>query len=139
VPPEMLPCQVSIEKGGKLSYHNKLNAYLRKHFNRMYSEIYDFQFSAVMPRDPGLHFMIGPTVRTATNGGRYHVVVGLNGEFLWDPHPSRAGLTYVERWGLLGPIPERLEQDWAERIPKMDPEIADSMYSCVCPSCRKDA
>lgn len=134
VPPESLPCQVTVEKD-KLSFHNKLNAYLEKHWNRIYSVIYDYQLYAVLPRPPGLHLMIGPTVRTPVNG-RHHVVVAKYGEMIWDPHPSHAGLTSVESWGLFGEIPERIIKDRMERSIKMDPQLVEDLYKCVCPSCR---
>lgn len=41
----------------------------------------------------GRSIVIGPTVR----GTGDHAVVGDGGEIAWDPHPSRAGLTRVDR------------------------------------------
>lgn len=45
------------------------------------------------------HLMIGDTVR-----GLKHAVVGRNGSVVWDPHPSRAGLTTVTEMEFLIPL-----------------------------------
>lgn len=113
----------SIEWGP--SYQTPLNAFLRKHHGLTYGELYEHQWPAVMPRDPGFHFLIGPTVRTPTSGCK-HVVVARYGEMVWDVHPSRAGLTMIERWGVLAPFPEGWARTWNE-IP------------CVCPACATEA
>lgn len=49
----------------------------------------------------GLHLLVGRTVRDST-----HVVVGYDGEMIFDPHPSNAGLTeitYIEIFIALRP------------------------------------
>lgn len=112
IDPEELPSQVRYDVrertySGWGSYLNVLNGYLAKHHGLMYAEIYEYQIGAVMVRDPGWHMLIGPTVRTeahrAANAHHInHMVVARYGELIWDPHPSRAGLTEVERWGVLG-------------------------------------
>jgi hypothetical protein len=47
--------------------------------------------------------------------GYNHATVYSNGNLLWDPHPSRAGLLSVTMWSVLvptGPIWNRLAQGW---------------------------
>lgn len=44
----------------------------------------------------GHHAMMGPGPR-----GCWHAVVGYRGTVVHDPHPSRAGLTLVKRYGFL--------------------------------------
>ncbi len=50
-----------------------------------------------MPEVP--HFMSGISPR-----GHGHRVVGVGGRVVWDPHPSRAGLTSVYSVGILVPL-----------------------------------
>lgn len=121
VDPAALPAQVEIE-ADKRSYQNSLNVYLFKHHGLCYTVMYDFMFPIVLLREPGWHMMEGPTVRTPNNGGREHVVVGRHGVMAWDPHPSRAGLTYALRWSFLVPPPARAVGYWVDK-------------SCECPAC----
>ena len=104
------------------SYSNALNGYLRKHHGLAYTEIYDFQFVALTIKEPGIHLLAGPTVRTADNGMQ-HVVVARHGEMIWDPHPSRVGLLKGERIGLLVPFPQQWER------------THDEFCKCQCPTC----
>lgn len=127
--PAELPDQVAIE-AAKKSYSNALNAFLERHHGLMYSEVYDYQIGALAVRDPGWHMLVGPTVRTASNGGRNHVVVARHGVMVWDPHPSRAGLIEVERWGILASLPARILQFRDERRAQGDTEM-----TCACPKC----
>lgn len=106
------------------SYNNALQAYLRKHHGLSYVEMHTpSELLGYLDVKPGVyHMMTGRTVRTATNGSR-HVVVGLSGQMVWDPHPSRAGLTDDIKWSFLIPIPA----DW--RVERGAPN------PCVCPAC----
>jgi hypothetical protein len=130
-----LPDQVEIEREDR-SYWNLLNAYLKKHHGSIYSELYDWQFSAIEIRDPGLHIMVGPTVRTPDKG-TFHAIVGRRGEPFWDPHPSRAGLTKVDRWGIVSKATEQILRDEAERIAssELDSWLRKNL-TCICPKCQ---
>lgn len=114
-----LPSQVEIEARGG-SYNNALQDYLGKHHGlalvvlRLPVEAY------AQLRVVGYHLMIGATERTATNGV-HHVVVGRDGEMVWDPHPSRAGLIGKAEWELIVPRPE----EWSSKL-----------SPCQCPRCR---
>lgn len=132
VPAAELPDQVAVQGGNHVqgkSYHNALNAYLDVHHGRMYSELFGFQLTGVLPREPGFHLLVGPTERTPVNGMN-HVVVAHYGEPFWDVHPSRAGLTKVERWGIVAPLPDWLRQERAEKR-----AAGESAYVCICPRC----
>ena len=134
VEPDTLPSQVEIEKR-RLSYNNALNSYLYLHHGLCYSEVYDYQFTGLEVRRDwhmGHHLLVGPTERTATNGGINHVVVACQGEPVWDPHPSRAGLLSVERWGLLGHVQER--QLANRKVQLARPDCCPTMR-CLCPAC----
>jgi hypothetical protein len=127
VEPETLPSQAEIErvppgeKWGK-HYGNALNAYLRRHHGLFYVQLDPHQVAPFARlREPGHHLLVGPTVRTPETGAK-HVVVARHGEPIWDPHPSRAGLTGVTGWGFLVPFPAYWAETW-DRIP------------CVCPAC----
>lgn len=152
IDPEELPSQVRYDVrertySGWGSYLNVLNGYLAKHHGLMYAEIYEYQIGAVMVRDPGWHMLIGPTVRTeahrAANAHHInHMVVARYGELTWDPHPSRAGLTEVERWGVLGPLPDRLRRQNLERADKFAADAREDaadyrrvLIDCLCPAC----
>lgn len=111
----------------KFSYLNALNAYLDTHHGLVYVEVHRPAIAVLPP--PELHLMSGPTVRTPTSGVN-HVVVARRGELAWDPHPSRAGLTAVERWGLVMPMPDdwkRQRDEWRRK------NVAE--IRCVCPAC----
>ena len=45
------------------------------------------------------HLVIGRTAR-----GTLHACVGLNGKVVWDPHPSRSGLTEIIEFEFLVPL-----------------------------------
>lgn len=130
VDPAELPCQVSIEVG-KRSYNNALLWYLEKHHGLMYSELQDYQFPALDVRQPGWHVALGPTVRTAVHG-KHHAVVAHRGTPVWDPHPTRAGLLEVQRWGILAPLPGRIAAEREARRAKYPGE-----WGCECPACLK--
>jgi hypothetical protein len=117
VPAEALPDQHLIESrhkdgsvpdyAGHHSYSNALNAYLFKHHGLGYMQEPAWKLGAFTLRDPGLHLLIGPTVRTCEGGDGariLHCVVGRHGEQVWDPHPSRAGLLSVISWGWLADV-----------------------------------
>jgi hypothetical protein len=141
LPAEELPDQSSIERYGEderkrlggnwppvlswLLYQNVLNRYLMLHHSLIYGEIAHWLTPALQVRAfGGLHLLEGPTVRTPESGIE-HVIVGRRGEPVWDPHPSRACLTKIERWGIISPVPPGYEQN-----PKMLRELP-----CLCPSC----
>lgn len=110
-------------------YNNFLQEYLRKHHGLAYVEMHmpASALAMVAIRDPGWHLMTGETVRTPINKSR-HVVVGRYGQIVWDPHPSRAGLTGDDiRYALLAPWPKEWSGPWREGI------------SCVCPACEASA
>lgn len=127
VDPTLLPAQHDHEwrdEYGKIcgSYRNPLNAYLRIHHNLAYCELYPPQWRVIEKLvGSGIHMMTGPTVRTPQNG-RNHVVVAHHGEMVWDPHPSHAGLTEVNTWGVLAPFPDEWMDTWKD-VP------------CPCPTC----
>lgn len=71
-------------------YFGPLNQYLAAH-GLVYLEVEPFAVS-------GWHVLLGNSSR-----GIRHAAVGYNGWLIWDPHPSRAGLSDVIRWGALLP------------------------------------
>lgn len=115
---EELPSQVAIEAAGG-SYNNALQAYLAKHHGKGYVAMHVPGEAYEQLRISGYHLMIGATARTPTSGV-HHVVVGLDGAMVWDPHPSRAGLTDEISWALITSRPKA----WKE---PRDP--------CACPRC----
>lgn len=134
VPAGSLPDQVAIEGEGRRgsSYNNALQAYLDEHHGLMYAELYDWQVGGILVRAAdGLHVAIGPTARTAGHGLN-HVVLARQGETVWDPHPSRAGLLSVEEWGVLCPIPASIREQRRKRR-----EGKNLMEGCRCPACAK--
>lgn len=135
VDPTYLPDQVALEAAGK-NYHNALNAYLEHHHGMVYCELEDFVTLTVMPREPGWHLLSGPTVRTCEPKNIHHVVVARYGQMVWDPHPSRAGLLSVRRWGVLGPLHERVRA-WRKEMTKRSPGQWE--FHCVCPVCQSEA
>jgi len=120
VGPEKLPDQVEIESSGR-SWHNAIRAYLYRHHSglMLFDQVRFPLFGALAPT--GHHLMVGETVRTPESG-ILHVVVGYRGREVWDPHPSRAGLTRCTTWEFLAPIEEGWRETW-DRVP------------CVCPAC----
>jgi len=123
--PEEMPSQMQIEAEGKY-YSNYLNCYLIKHHDRFYFELEGWQCVGLMVREPGWHCLTGPTIRTPENHVN-HVVVARYGEPVWDPHPSRAGLTQVKKWGLV--VPYRNQWDTMAQNRPDD-------FACHCPACR---
>lgn len=105
-----------------LSYNDALQAYLRKHHGLAYVEIFSPPEVFVNLRSVGYHILNGHTVRSAAQNGGTHVVVAKDGEMVWDPHPSRTGLTEVLRWAFLTPFPKAWERGFEN-------------VSCVCPEC----
>ncbi len=102
-------------------YGNELNAYLRKHHSLTYANVPPYIMTGLLVKPPGIHMLSGETVRTKYNRST-HVVVAKNGELLWDPHPSRAGLTKIIYWSFLVPYPG----DWKE---------SGLLLECHCPDC----
>lgn len=137
IEPDRLPCQVTIERAG-VSYLNSLNSYLILHHGLVYGEIYEWQFSALRPRADrhnGYHCLVGPTARTPINHFK-HVVVGRFGRQVWDVHPSRDGLTHIERWGTMGDARED-QRDGRSRQLEDDSKHGLSM-TCLCSECMGD-
>jgi hypothetical protein len=134
-----LPSQVLVESVGS-SYWNAINSYLIDHHGLFYSELFDYQFAGVRIHHAwygGYHLLIGPTIRTPVSG-RNHVTVGRLGRVAWDPHPSRAGLTQVEKWGILGkanPVTQVEKRQWFRRPGQTHP---DPTMWCLCPTCCPD-
>jgi hypothetical protein len=137
IDPAEMPPQVDYDKrepteGGGFryvgpSYMGVLQAYLREHHGLAYVEMHHPAelLAQLSIREPGIHMMTGRTVRSASNGNLRHVVVARHGQVLWDPHPSRAGLTHDIQWAFLIPFPE----GWDKH------HNAD----CVCPRCARSA
>jgi hypothetical protein len=133
VEPRALPSQTAVEAQGK-AYQNALNAYLEHHHGMLYTELEDYQTLGVTLPDPGWHLLVGPTVRTTPERRIHHCVVGHHGAPAWDPHPSRAGLTEVRRWGILCPLHDRLRR-WRKEMLEKSP--GDWDFLCVCPTCAR--
>jgi hypothetical protein len=131
VNPDELPDQVEFDTSGK-SYMNALNAYLEAHHGLIYSEIEDFVTVGLLPREPGWHVLIGPTVRTKPPKEIHHCIVGHYGVPIWDPHPSRAGLLIVRRWGIIAPLHDRI-RTWRK---EMMEKGSDWEFACVCRKCK---
>lgn len=106
------------------SYNNVLQNYLRTHHNLAYVEMHTPSelLESLLVRPHVFHMMTGRTVRTPVNKSR-HVVVGRGGQMIWDPHPSRAGLTDEIKWSFLVPFPK----EWGNSPIHQD--------ECVCRSC----
>jgi hypothetical protein len=126
VPASDLPDQVAVESAGD-RYWNVLAAYLERHHGLMYTEVPEYQFSALCP--VAHHVLIGPTVRTTEAWPVHHVVVGFQGEVVWDPHPTRAGLLHVEKWGVLTPLTDVLREQRARM------RSSGNLACCACPTC----
>lgn len=135
IDPETMPSQVEHDSKPVMSadgtfrwsgpgYNNVLQAYLRKHHGLAYVELHApwAELSAFL-RPVGLHLLTGRTVRSATNGEQRHVVVARDGETVWDPHPSRAGLLDEIKPAFLTPYPA----EWAKH--------GGRRAECVCPAC----
>ena len=125
VDPLHLPDQATIDANGKhasADYTNALGSYLRKHHGLIYIQIPCWHVAGSLNLS-GYHLIIGETVRTPENNRR-HVVVGLDGKWCWDPHPSRKFLTKMLSYGILVP---RLN------IPGIEDLYADE---CICPRCK---
>lgn len=71
------------------------------HRLRMFAESQGYQLDVVPVRERNLcrGIAVGPTVR-----GTHHAVVIEDGKQVWDPHPSRLGLTSVEYVFTLTPL-----------------------------------
>jgi len=109
-------------------YYGDLQAYLRTHHGLAYMEIRQPEelWTAISVAPDRRHMMTGHTVRSATNGGRRHVVVARGLEVIWDPHPSRAGLLEDGERGMAFLVP----------YPKLWTKNADrGETSCACPAC----
>jgi hypothetical protein len=74
------------------------------------------------------HIICGPTVRTATNGGQHHCVVGRAGKAVWDVHPSRAGLISVNELQFFVRVSRDELPEWTRKK-----EFAGR--DCLCPAC----
>lgn len=133
VEPDVLPSQFDsyqpMEHEGKpymrLNYNNLLQAYLRKHHGLAYVEFHQPEEALAQLRIEGFHLMTGITERSKDYNGERHVVVGLNGNCVWDPHPSHAGLIGEIRWAVLSPFPKLWERGWGEES-----------NPCLCPACK---
>lgn len=129
--PETLPPQkeydkVSTNEKGETvygpMYNVALRAYLRKHHNLTYIEPHVPEEALQILKVEGYHMITGKTVRSDAQNGVRHVVVAKDGKMVWDPHPSRAGLSEDLRWGLLIPWPKNWHYS------------ADT--PCECPGCK---
>jgi len=82
---------------------DQLLEWLDKHdLDFMYLDVKDFPKDFYWPK--GYHILGGPGPR-----GFGHSVVGLNGEMVHDPHPSREGILSVEDYTILiAKQPQRL-------------------------------
>ena len=137
VDPEVMPPQAEYDKfemlpdGGRKrlteSYNNVLQVYLKKHHGLAYCELHipaeAYQCGVFFAR--GYHLMTGTTVRSAAYNGERHVVVGLDGKMVWDPHPSHVGLLDEIHWAFLIPWPKAWSRQWEEE-------------KCVCPRCKAE-
>lgn len=129
VAPESLPDQPSTSGHDTVRYGEVLRAYLHAHRDMTYFEVGPEAWEDLKSQGKIFHIMMGETVRTPANGV-WHAVVGVSGDFYWDPHPSRAGLTKAHKWGVLVPFPEHWRAEWERRA-----EQGDEAVLCVCPSC----
>lgn len=123
--PDQSICDPPLPDGGHGTpfFSNWLGSYLRKHHDLAYFEIHVPEARHMLTvREPGWHFLTGETERTGKpDGSPRHVVVARYGEMVWDPHPSRAGLTRKINLALLVPFPD------AWKSHRYD--------DCFCPSC----
>lgn len=126
VPLESLPDIVAEEMHGR-DWHTYVAAYLFKHHGLMALELDGRLVPYVSPR--GFHIISGTSPRNPEWG---HAVVGLFGELLHDPHPSRAGVAKVTDYTFLVPVAlDAIEDEeqrqrltrWLTRAP------------CICPAC----
>jgi hypothetical protein len=136
IDPDLLPPQIDYDKykqhedGSREwvgpSYMSAMQPYLRKHHGLAYVELhYPPELTAMFAiRDPGIHFLTGMTERSATNGNQRHVVVAKQGEMIWDPHPSRVGLSHEIQWAFLVSFPTGWAASWDRNV-----------KPCVCPTC----
>lgn len=130
MPPQSEYDKVSTDENGKTvygpSYSMALRAYLRVHHNLAYVELWYppemLPMIQVATDEP--HFMTGRTVRSAAQNDCRHVVVACRGETIWDPHPSRTGLTDDIRWAFLVPFPK----SW----------LGVNEKPCECPACKAE-
>lgn len=138
--PETLPAQVKEVDGKAVSvdrYMNRLNAFLFKHYGMHYICVHESDISGILRayghHPEGLYTWEGETVRSPETHCD-HVVVAQGDKLLWDPHPTRAGLTEVKRWGLLAPPGKPSKAYWEKCIAAGDKELM-----CVCPKCEVTA
>lgn len=130
VEPAELPDQATLDRklvDGEwrgMGYNNPLRAYLLKHHGLAHVDMHaPAEALALLSVRPDVyHLITGRTVRTDERGIR-HCVVGRGGEVVWDPHPSRAGLTDDIRWAFLVPYPK----EWTGYRKDED--------GCLCPAC----
>ncbi len=152
-PQELFPEKRGVDRktyAGHFSYSNALNAYLMTHHGLVYFEVEPWKFRALGPVQ-GLHLISGETVRTPVNKSD-HVVMGRDGEVVWDPHPSRDGLTKVKFFEFVARPNESIRQHWTTDGPDKDraawarhrgspedPECNAFITTlCCCPSCFVD-
>lgn len=93
---------------GWMHYEYVLEMYLWKHWGLVYADTWGNKLTTGMEVTAmdGFHIMFGPTPRTApiqerTGRTIHHAVLAYKGQMVWDPHPSRAGLTEVREWGVI--------------------------------------
>lgn len=125
VPPEALPDQHEIESragnddaddyAGHHSYSNALQCYLAKHHGVQFFQEPAWKMARFVITGP--HLFIGPTVRTVEIEDQpriLHSVVAFSRSVVWDPHPSRAGLTRNKYIAWLATITEDAEHIWSQ-------------------------
>lgn len=150
VPAESLPPQAEIEGWhwgrSRASYWNILQHYLRAHHRLVYSEVHAHEFACVRPRRPEW-LLIGETLRTGkfmldkeARHVMHCIVTYEGGAHTWDVHPSRDGLTSVERWGVLGDVQATTLRYHEERLRRAQPLLDDEQsvdfldHWCLCPA-----
>jgi hypothetical protein len=147
---EALPPQAEIEgwkwgDNGSASYWNIIRTYLLTHHGLVYYEVCSYARACVRPRR-NEWLLIGETIRTGRhriNRGRHilHCIVAYDGGArTWDVHPSRDGLTTVERLGAVGDAQAETLRQHEEQVEKnkalFDDENNTSFLQdvCLCPA-----
>jgi len=99
VPQGSLPAQRDYPLGGYLA---PLSEYLRR-MGLVYFDLPACRASFAAGGGAGWHVLTGPSVRTPQLG-TLHSVVACGGRMVWDPHPSRQGLTGATSWGVVARV-----------------------------------
>ena len=144
VDPETLPPQSELDHytgeekqagmDGWYSYTNILNGYLDVHHKKRYFELPAWEAEGLGLDQTHDCILCGPTIRTSESYRIHHCVVKPHGQEIWDVHPSRAGLTAVERYGFIVPNIRRDEEQlkWEARMREGSPGY-QIVFGCLCP------